>query len=195
MKTPRTLHLNPATAIASVALFFSLGGGAGAAALHFINGASITPHSITLRQLSPQAIAALKGSSGAAGSQGSQGPQGPAGSQGAAGATGQAGADALAAPATGSQEVIETTSITLQPNSGGGSSTECPSGYVATGGGGGAGLGTGGPWNGVSFFYFSGSTPEISRTTHKAIGWDTDAVNTLPVAYTYIQYAVCIPEG
>jgi hypothetical protein len=84
---------SPATAIALVALFFSLGG-VGLAASHYL----ITSTS----QIKPSVLKDLRGAQGLAGPQGLQGLQGlqgPAGAAGAAGAAGTAGTPGAAGTA------------------------------------------------------------------------------------------------
>jgi hypothetical protein len=88
------MHVSPATAIATLALVFAMGGGAYAAGRYVIT---------STRQISPKVLKSLKGAdgkngamgpagaTGAAGPGGPAGPQGPGGPQGPAGATGPAG--------------------------------------------------------------------------------------------------------
>ena len=71
---------SPATIIASVALFFSLGTGAGIAAQHYL----IT----SLSQISPKVRHELRGRMGPAGPTGPQGAQGPIGQTGPQGPQG-----------------------------------------------------------------------------------------------------------
>ena len=96
-----------ANVVATLALVISLTGTATAATVTLITGrdvkngsltgADVRDHSVGLRDLSPRAIAALRGANGDAGAVGPQGapgtagPQGPAGSEGAAGPPGPAG--------------------------------------------------------------------------------------------------------
>ena len=77
---PRLRH--PATAIAALALFVALGGGAAAYASGLISGSQIKNHSIAEKKLTKSAITALRGQRGA---------RGPAGPTGATGATGPQG--------------------------------------------------------------------------------------------------------
>jgi hypothetical protein len=70
------------TVIASLALFFALGGTAIAAQHYLITSTS---------QIKPSVLAKLKGNTGANGAQGPQGPTGPDGSQGSAGPSGLQG--------------------------------------------------------------------------------------------------------
>src|SRR3954471_13632296 len=84
---------HPATAIALLALFVGLGGGA-ALAGGLISGTQIENHSIPAKKLTKSALKALhgqRGSKGLAGALGPQGPQGPQGPKGATGDTGQTG--------------------------------------------------------------------------------------------------------
>lgn len=88
-------HLrHPATAIAALALFAALGGGA-AWAGGLIPGSRIKNHSISTRKLTVRAIKSLRGQTGPAGPQGNPGtpggPQGPAGPKGPQGPTGPQG--------------------------------------------------------------------------------------------------------
>jgi len=188
------LQLSPTTVIASLALFFALGGGAAVAAQQFINGSRITPHSINLKQLSPQAIAALEGkagtsktgASGTPGSQGATGSTGPAGPKGAAGPAGPP----ASASTLGEQVVVTWTS--LGSNSGGTSEVDCPVGKTAIGGGGGLGLGTSGGWNGVNNYILEGSSPRVLNGSNQAIGWSIEAVNELPNSISFPVYAICV---
>ncbi|MHB1950255.1 MAG: hypothetical protein ACYCQK_02120 [Acidiferrobacteraceae bacterium] len=72
---------SPATVIAFVALFFSLGGASLAASRYLIT---------SVRQIQPSVRHALRGPRGPRGPQGATGAQGAAGPQGPAGAAGQA---------------------------------------------------------------------------------------------------------
>jgi hypothetical protein len=74
------------TVIASLALFFALGGTAIAAHHYLIRSTS---------QIKPSVISALKGKNGASGAQGPQGPAGPPGPAGAQGASGVASLSGL----------------------------------------------------------------------------------------------------
>jgi hypothetical protein len=78
----RRLRPTPTAAIATLALVFTMTGGAYAANRYLIT---------STKQIKPSVLAQLKGKSGAAGAAGVQGPQGPQGSQGAKGETGNAG--------------------------------------------------------------------------------------------------------
>jgi hypothetical protein len=85
---------HPATIIASLALFVSLGAGA-ALASGLISGKNIVNHSIPANKLTSAAIKALRGQQGPAGPQGqtgATGPQGPKGGNGAAGPIGPSNA-------------------------------------------------------------------------------------------------------
>ena len=79
---PRLRH--PATAIAALALFVALGGGAAAYASGLISGSQIKNHSIAEKKLTQSAITALRGQRGA------RGPAGPTGATGAQGIPGVA---------------------------------------------------------------------------------------------------------
>jgi len=89
--------------IATLALFVALGG-TSVAAVSYINGKQIKPHSIPKNRLTNSAIAALHGVRGAQGIPGAQGPtgvRGPTGSRGTAGlrgATGLRGTTGLRGP-------------------------------------------------------------------------------------------------
>ena len=69
---------HPATVIAAIALFVSLGSGAWASGL--ISGSNIRNHSIAAKKLTKGAKKALRGPRGPRGPQGVAGPAGPAGS-------------------------------------------------------------------------------------------------------------------
>jgi hypothetical protein len=81
---------HPATLIAALALFVSLGGGA-AIASTLISGSQIKNHSIPAKKLTKKAISSLhgkrgpRGAAGATGATGATGPMGPQGPQGPAG--------------------------------------------------------------------------------------------------------------
>ena len=90
-----------ANVIATVALFVALGG-TSVAAVSYINGSQIKPHSIPKNRLTNGAIAALhgaRGPAGAPGSPGSPGSKGPTGSRGANGVTGARGPTGATGPA------------------------------------------------------------------------------------------------
>src|ERR1035437_305900 len=92
------LQFSPSTVIASLALFFALGGGAAVAAQQFINGSRLTPHTVGFKQLSPQVLAALNASKNAA-AKTTSGAQGPPGATGATGSPGPAGLTGSTGPA------------------------------------------------------------------------------------------------
>jgi hypothetical protein len=75
-------HLKHANILASIALFFSLSGGAFAATHYLIT---------STKQISPNVLNALKGRQGPEGPQGPQGPTGPTGPNGAPGIAGRVG--------------------------------------------------------------------------------------------------------
>lgn len=75
---PRLTYANVA---ATLALVFSMSGGALAASHYLIS---------SKKQISPKVLKELKGNAGAKGATGATGPQGPAGAAGAAGAQGSA---------------------------------------------------------------------------------------------------------
>ena len=77
------------TVIASLALFFALGGSAIAAQHYIITSSS---------QIKPSVLAKLKGNTGATGATGAQGPAGPAGAQGPTGLAGSTGPQGPAGP-------------------------------------------------------------------------------------------------
>ncbi len=117
-------RISPATAIASAALFFSLGG-TGLAASHYL----IT----STRQIAPSVRLALKGehgSPGATGAPGAAGPEGVPGAIGAQGATGQTGASLTfdSAPLLSARTTLTaggTTAVVV----------DCPTGQVVVDGG------------------------------------------------------------
>ncbi len=78
---------HPATALAALALFVALGGSS-LAAVGYIKGTHIKPHSIPKNRLTRGAIKALHGATGPRGAQGPQGVQGTQGLQGLQGAPG-----------------------------------------------------------------------------------------------------------
>jgi hypothetical protein len=65
----------PATVLATIALFVSLGG-TGLAAQSYISGKRIQPYTLPANRLTPTAINSLRGQRGPAGPQGPPGPQG-----------------------------------------------------------------------------------------------------------------------
>jgi hypothetical protein len=83
---------HPATIIAAVALFASLGGGAVAYATGAINGALIKNHSIATKKLTKKAIKQLHGAKGATGAPGAAGAPGVAGAPGPPGPIGPSSA-------------------------------------------------------------------------------------------------------
>jgi len=119
----KKIRFSPAIAISSLALFFSLGGGA-MATVNLINGSRIKPKTITIRQLSNQTINELRGKPGQIGP---QGPAGPTGSQGAAGDS------SSSSKAFGLN--FQTQSFDVAPNAADNVFVACPTGQVAIGGG------------------------------------------------------------
>ena len=207
-KRPR-LQLSPSTVIASLALFFALGGGAAVAAQQFINGSRITPHSITLKQLSAQTIKELRGQAGSAGAQGAAGQtgaQGAAGQTGAKGAQGSAGTNGTTTTTvTSIGEVVVSHWVTFAADSGGSAEADCPAGKVAIAGGGGLGLGTQGGWNGVNDFVLQGSSPytvvstkAANSATSAASGpnaWMIEATNEIQFPASFPVYVICINQA
>jgi hypothetical protein len=151
------------TAIACLALFFSLTGVGIAASKYLITSTS---------QIKPNVLNALKGK---------QGPAGPAGPAGAAGIAGAAGAS------------FTTSDVTVVPGteqilcaSGGGScdtavaSASCPAGSVAVGGG----------WDGNTEPPVDASVAYNEPTVGDA-GWEVGIVNNGVIGATFTPYAVC----
>lgn len=101
-------HLNPATAMAFIALVLAMTGGAYAVGSHnttprtnaataataAVRGSAAKSRYVitSARQISPAVLKSLQGKAGPAGAAGAAGPAGPAGSAGAAGAKGETGA-------------------------------------------------------------------------------------------------------
>lgn len=81
---------SPALIVALIALFVSLGGTATAAGL-LITSRQIKDRTIQVVDISPRAVATLRGKEGPPGPQGPQGPQGNAGPAGAQGPAGPPG--------------------------------------------------------------------------------------------------------
>jgi hypothetical protein len=79
-------HLSYANVAATLALVFSMAGGAFAASHYLIN---------STRQINPKVLKQLKGRSGARGALGPEGPQGPLGPQGHKGDAGHEGPEGL----------------------------------------------------------------------------------------------------
>jgi hypothetical protein len=102
-------HLTYANVAATLALVFSMAGGALAASHYLIN---------TTRQINPKVLKQLKGRSGTRGALGPEGPQGPLGPQGHKGDTGREGPEGLSdlksLPSTDSESGI----YDVQPDSG-----------------------------------------------------------------------------
>ena len=86
---------HPGTAIASVALFVALAGGATAYASGLISGSQIKNHSIAAKKLTKSAIKSLSGKRGPAGPTGATGATGPQGAQGTQGPKGDTGAQGV----------------------------------------------------------------------------------------------------
>jgi hypothetical protein len=116
---------SPTAIIASLALFFALGGTAVAASHYLITNTS---------QIKLSVLSKLKGKSGPqgaagpAGAQGASGPQGPAGSQGPAGPAGPSNLSAITT-VTGPTVEVENSKVKA-------ASAECPAGDRAVSGGG-----------------------------------------------------------
>ena len=109
----RTRKPSPATVIASVALFFALGGSA-LAAHHFL----IT----STKQIKPSVLKALRGNRGPAGAQGSPGASGP---------PGPAATSVLSALTT-----VDSPEVEVPAGEVGGAEAICPAGSRAVSGGG-----------------------------------------------------------
>jgi hypothetical protein len=177
------LSISPATVIACLALFFALGGGASLAAQQFINGSKIAPHSITAKQLSKKTVVALKGD---------RGPAGPAGVQGLPGVAGVGSSSPSSANGISSTSIkVITDTLTVLPNNETSQRVYCPSGYLATGGGGGYGVGTSGTTNGVTNFYLEGSSPVLDDNQQPK-GWSVGGYNQLPATYNTPIYVICV---
>jgi Collagen triple helix repeat (20 copies) len=119
-------RISPSTVIASLALFFALGGSAIAAKHYLITSAA---------QIKPSVLRELRGKSGSAGSQGVSGIAGPQGPQGAAGAQGSNGPQGPAGPVN----LAALTTVSSGHESIGGSGVgsavaTCPSGSRAVSG-------------------------------------------------------------
>jgi collagen triple helix repeat protein len=128
----------PATVIATVALFVAVGGGTAAYASGLIDGSQIQNHSIAAKKLTRSAISSLHGERGPAGP---AGPAGPTGATGATGASGPQGPQGVQGPKgdTGSPgltgyNVVEITASSSAAGLFRGRAT-CPAGQTAIGGG------------------------------------------------------------
>ena len=168
---------NTATLIATAALFLALGGGA-FAANKLINGASIRPHTITLRQLSSHAVKQLRGGRGPTGA---TGPAGPAGTVSAA--------PTLTATSLGLTTVQQTFSLPAAPDTNhpqqNGADVTCPDGQVAIGGG----LSEeSGP------FVLSEDGPYYVNSSQTPTGWIIDASNSTTTALTGTLSVICINQ-
>lgn len=113
---------SPTAVIASLALFFALGGTAAAASHYLITSAS---------QIKPSVLSKLKGKPGQQGATGPAGPQGATGPQGPAGSQGPAGPTTLSAITTVTGPTVEVENSKVK-----GASAECPAGEHAVSGGG-----------------------------------------------------------
>ena len=113
---------SPAAIIASLALFFALGGTAAAASHYLITSTS---------QIKPTVLSKLKGKSGPQGAAGPVGPQGASGPQGPAGSQGPAGPSNLSAITTVIGPTVEVENDKVK-----GAGAECPAGDRAVSGGG-----------------------------------------------------------
>lgn len=117
----RARRPSPATVIATVALFFALGGTA-LASHYFITSTN---------QIKPSVLNKLKGKRGPRGATGPMGPTGPAGPQGATGLQGPAGPSNLSAIVTVAGPTVEAENDKVK-----GAAAECPAGDRAVSGGG-----------------------------------------------------------
>jgi hypothetical protein len=142
------------TAVAYLALFAALGGGAYAAVTvtgknikdGTVTGKDVKNRSLGKSELSANAVSSLAGQRGPAGPQGPAGPkgdkggQGPAGATGPKGETGPAGPQGPAGPAGPSGisgwEYRISPGLRIPANTGGSTQVDCSSGKKALGGGG-----------------------------------------------------------
>lgn len=148
-------HLaSPAMIVALVALFSSLTGGAVASSL--ISGKQIRDHTVPLSKLTPAAVASLKGRTGPIG------PAGPAGTFDASKVTRVVGDP-----------------VTVQPGEVASPSVSCPSGAVAVGGGGAAGIGR------------VGQIPLVPAGSTQPTGWAILVYNDTSVAVEARPAVVC----
>jgi hypothetical protein len=113
---------SPTAIIASLALFFALGGTAVAASHYLITSTS---------QIKPTVLSKLKGKPGPQGPAGPAGPQGAGGSQGAVGPQGPAGLSNLSAITTVVGPTVEVENDKVEATG-----AECPAGDRAVSGGG-----------------------------------------------------------
>jgi hypothetical protein len=127
--------------VALLALFFTLGGTAYAAAslpTNSVGTKQIRNHAVTLGKISTSARSSLKGAAGAKGAQGAQGAQGGQGAQGAAGAQGAQGpkgdTGAAGAPGVSGLTLVSATSA-LDSATYKQLGVTCPSGLTAISGG------------------------------------------------------------
>jgi len=127
------------------------------------------------------------GATGPAGPQGpvgQTGPQGPVGQTGPQGPAGQTGPQGPTGPAGATSTVVESQSIEVGNDEAGALQVNCPSGYVATGGGG--FLGTGG---GLGLEL---SQDEPSPTTGTPVAWVVTGNNTSGATTRLRVDVVCV---
>ena len=116
----RRVRVGYAGVIATLALFVALGG-TSVAAVSYINGKQIKPHSIPKNRLTKSAVRSLHGAKGAAGAPGQRGPtgaQGPQGIQGTQGVQGPIGPSDVYSTRSGTTTNVSTPAAAMSSRAG-----------------------------------------------------------------------------
>ena len=125
-------RLTYANVAATLALVFSMSGGALAATHYLIS---------STKQISPKVLKKLRGSTGATGATGATGKEGPQGKEGTAGkegkegTAGKEGKEGKEGAAGATKVTVRVAKVEIAAKSSGSAVAVCPAGSVATGGG------------------------------------------------------------
>jgi hypothetical protein len=170
-----------ANVAATLALLFSMSGGALAAKHYLIN---------STKQINPKVLKALRGSKGAAGPAGAKGASGPSGATGAKGETGIPGArgERGAPGANGATKVVvRTAEATTLNGEDGRAQANCEPGERATGGG--TELDSGQVQN--LWFFDTGGRPVPNTQGATPTGWRNEWFNNSGETAIIFVYVIC----
>jgi hypothetical protein len=177
-------NISYANVAATLALVFSMSGGALAASRYLIN---------STKQINPKVMKALKGNAGAGGPQGAAGPAGPTGPQGLAGTPGKEGQSGKeGAPGKdgtngATSVVVRYAEVTTSNGANGQTQANCNAGERATGGG--VEMDSG---NSKDVWYFTpGGRPVPNTQGATPTGWFADWFNESGSTDTFRVYVIC----
>jgi Collagen triple helix repeat (20 copies) len=174
-------NISYANVAATLALVFSMSGGALAASRYLIN---------STKQINPKVMKALKGNAGAGGPQGPAGlagPQGAAGTQGKEGQSGKEGASGKAGTNGATNVVVRYAEVTTSSGNDGQTQAKCNAGERATGGG--VEMASG---DSKDVWYFTPSGRPVPNTQGATpTGWFANWYNESASTDTFRVYVIC----